>query len=120
MTTLPPETQRAVDEVGKYLTEYAKLRQHDQEQIHGLHIGDEREAILKPAHLRKLLTALSELQAREAVLIGALENIASDEKPELGNRNTNDLLARMYWLWATDALVTARTALSCTTPTQEA
>lgn len=43
--------------------------------------------------------------ARERdALRAALERIAGDEKPELGNRNTNDLLARMYWEYATSAL----------------
>jgi hypothetical protein len=47
---------------------------------------------------------IQSLEAELDRVRGALENIAGDEEPELGNRNTNDLLARMYWNYARQAL----------------
>lgn len=48
----------AVARVQKYLTERAKMRQMDPEEIHGLHIGDDREATLMASDLRAILAAL--------------------------------------------------------------
>lgn len=50
--------------VGKYLTERAKLIQLNQEIIHGMHIGDERETALTVADIISLKTAI-EILTRE-------------------------------------------------------
>lgn len=50
--------------------------------------------------IRTILATLSSQAESLEAMASALENIAGDEKPELGNRNTNDLLARMYWGYA--------------------
>ncbi len=53
---------------------------------------------------RERAEAENDRQAEEIErLRGALESIADDDEPEPGNRNTNDLLARMYWEIATKA-----------------
>lgn len=93
MTTTPTDPRALVE----------RLRAAD---VFG-HYAGEPEGTLALCHVADILAAadyIEALQAELARLRGALDNIASDDKPELGNRNTNDLLARMYWLWATEAL----------------
>lgn len=51
-----------------------------------------------------LLASNAAQPAEEGALREAVEKIASEEEPELGNGNTNDLLARQFWTIATEAL----------------
>lgn len=47
----------AADRIQKFLDEHAKMRNHDPEQICGLHAGHpEREAILLVSDLREVLS----------------------------------------------------------------
>jgi len=59
---------------------------------------------IAPETIIEAAARIASLEAELDRVRGALENIAGDEKPELGNRNTNDLLARMYWEYARQAL----------------
>lgn len=101
-----PDVTSAVERVRAWCVETAT------DAVRQPGVADEADVAVAEA----MVTILSELDRLSAALgeaREALENIASDDKPELGNRNTNDLLARMYWLWATEAVakIDARTAL---------
>ena len=64
------------DRFEKYLTERARSRQLDPEDIHGMHIGDAREVVLTVADLRTAIIALrarsSAPEAREGEAVGAV------------------------------------------------
>lgn len=69
----------ASERISKFLSERAKVRGLDQEQIAGLHVGDEREAILTASDLQAVLSEIARLrdqlaaaQAREATLREAI------------------------------------------------
>lgn len=51
----------AATRISRWLAEYQKSRQHDQEYIHAFHVGHEREAALTPADLAALLEREREL-----------------------------------------------------------
>ena len=61
----------------KYLGERSRSRQLDQNEIHGLHIGDEREAVLTADDLRQGIAAIRDLEAENARLREALEPFAA-------------------------------------------
>lgn len=54
----PKPSQEAVERVRKYLFELSKMRMTD-DSIHGLHMGDEREAELRASDLEALLASFS-------------------------------------------------------------
>lgn len=66
MTNTPDELERAVERLKKYLVERKKSRVHDPIDIHALHIGDEREAVLTVPDLRLLLSERAKLLATVA------------------------------------------------------
>ena len=61
--------------VARYLVEHGKMRSIDREEIHGLHIGDEREAVLTVSDLSAIL-------AQREALLEALKD-ACDEIRDL-------------------------------------
>jgi len=76
------DQKAARERVSKYLAERVKIRGIDQNEISALHVGDEREAVLKPADLCTILSALDTataerdaLAARVAVLEGQGEPV---------------------------------------------
>lgn len=52
---MTPDLEAAVGRLEKYLAEHAKASGMDPVQIHGLHIGDEREAVLTTTDLSLVL-----------------------------------------------------------------
>ena len=60
--------KEARDRVAKYLDERSKMRGIDKEHIHGLHGGDEREAILLASDLLALTAALSSVEAKPVAI----------------------------------------------------
>lgn len=74
-------TKEAVEEakarVRTYLAERAKMRSINREEIHGLHAGDPREAILKASDLSTLLTALQAREEENARLSSECGKLAS-------------------------------------------
>jgi hypothetical protein len=62
------DQKAARERVSKYLAERVKIRGIDQNEISALHVGDEREAVLKPADLCTILSALDTATAERDAL----------------------------------------------------
>lgn len=104
MTTSPIHREALSELEGLAKARRAALTRERHRNRHDMHAAGRSDTATVPgvllADLEVVLAAARERDALRA----ALERIAGDEKPELGNRNTNDLLARMYWEYATAAL----------------
>ena len=57
---LPADMEAVVARLDHYLSERAKMSQIDRDLIHGLNVGDTREAVLTVADIRALLKAYQE------------------------------------------------------------
>ena len=85
----------AVERLTKWLSEYRKGRQYDQEVFHGLHVGTDREAELRPADLATALSAY----ATQAERIKELETKADRRNSKLAEDVAALSLVRMSRGW---------------------
>jgi len=75
MSAKTEDVEAAKARITKYLSELAKMRGIDKEDIAGLHSGDEREAVLTVSDLRTLLAS----HAAQAEEIAAQSRLITDQ-----------------------------------------
>lgn len=106
--TINEEPERAVERLEKYLAERKKAGQLDPIDIHALHMGDEREAVLTVTDLRAILSERAELLATVERMRGALELFAAvcDDEVRADDADTSKLTVRVRLLRQARAALT--------------
>ncbi len=81
---LPADMEGLIERLDHYLSERAKMSQIDRDLIHGLNVGDTREAVLTVADIRDLLKAYQEQRrALEEARIIVFDATMEDRYPSL-------------------------------------
>lgn len=96
---LPTLESAAKAAIEKYLEQLDLSRGLDKEDIHGLHIGDEREAMLKASHIRAILSRLQAAETEVDDLKGevrddnaAISMLANERRDALARATTAEAL----------------------------
>ena len=84
------DMEAVIERLEKYLSERAKSPTLDANDIHGLHVGDEREAILTVADLRALLSERRKM-VEALAMISASAPAEKPEGPDYDCGNSGDI-----------------------------